>query len=149
MAKGRRVPMNQFLSDAEVAQLDPRDIQEAVCIRATEYTQVFVIDDSADDPANATHDYCVLRTGANVNDEDRFLATINFQRGPIKENGVNGVQNEDLIATVIDRLQHFQKGPFACRENAIALTKLEEALLWLDKRTADRKDRNVEGTNQK
>jgi hypothetical protein len=74
--------------------------------------------------------------------------SIGFQNGPIKEFGVNGCQNEDLIAIVIDRLRCFQKGQFSCRENAIALTKLEEALLWLDKRTADRKARNVEGFNK-
>ena len=35
------------------------------------------------------------------------VASICFQNGPIKENGVNGCQNEDLIAVVIDRLQQF------------------------------------------
>ena len=67
----------------------------------------------------------------------------------IKENGVNGCHNEDLIAVVIDRLQGFQAGEFSCRENAIAITKLEEALLWLNKRTQDRIRRGVEGTNIK
>ena len=74
---------------------------------------------------------------------------MNFQNGPIKEAGVNGVMNEDLIAIVIDRMQGFQNGDFKCRENALALTKLEEALMWLRKRTQDREDRGVEGTSQK
>lgn len=72
-----------------------------------------------------------------------------FQNGPIKEHGVNGVTQEALLAVVIDRLRSFQSGPFACRENAIALTKCEEALMWLQKRTRDRLARGVEGTNQK
>ena len=72
-----------------------------------------------------------------------------FQNGPVKENGVNGCHNEDLIAIVIDRLQGFQKGEFACRENAVAITKLEEALMWLRKRTQDRIDRGVEGSSTK
>jgi hypothetical protein len=72
-----------------------------------------------------------------------------FQCGPIKENGVNGCHNEDLIAIVIDRLQHFQAGPYKCRENALALTKLEEALHWLNHRTQARVDRGVEGTSEK
>ena len=55
--------------------------------------------------------------------------------------------NEDLIAIVIDRMQGFQSGQFKCRENAVALTKLEEALMWLRKRTQDREDRGVEGTS--
>lgn len=67
--------------------------------------------------------------------------------GAIKEHGVNGVANEDLIVMVIDRLNSFQESQFKCRENAIAITKLEEALLWLRKRTTDRERRNVEGTH--
>jgi len=72
---------------------------------------------------------------------------IKFQKGPVKENGVNGCHQEDLIAIVLDRLQCFQAGDFACRENALAITKLEEALHWLNHRTKDRVDRGVEGTS--
>lgn len=74
------------------------------------------------------------------------LSMIKFQEGPIQECGVNGVMNEDLIAMVICRLQHFQQTEFACRENAMAITKLEEAMLWLRKRTMAREKRGVEGT---
>lgn len=71
-----------------------------------------------------------------------------FQNGPIAENGVNGLTQEVLLAIIIDRLQSFQKGPFACRENALALTKLEEAKHWLFSRTLERTGRGVEGTNK-
>ena len=74
---------------------------------------------------------------------------VSFQNGPIKEAGVNGISGEALIAIVIDRLRSFQAGPFSCRDNAVALTKLEEAMMWLQKRTRDRLARGVEGTNQK
>jgi hypothetical protein len=57
--------------------------------------------------------------------------------------------NEDLIAMVITRLQHFNQTDFACRENSMAITKLEEALLWLRKRTIGRENRGVEGTHEK
>ena len=72
---------------------------------------------------------------------------INFQNGPIEEKGVNGVTQEVLLAIVIDRLRSFQSGPFSCRENAIALTKCEEALMWLKERTRKRQARGVEGTS--
>jgi hypothetical protein len=72
-----------------------------------------------------------------------------FQNGPIKDHGVNGITQEALLAIVIDRLRSFQAGPFACRENAIALTHCEEALMWLQRRTVARIKRGVEGTNQK
>jgi hypothetical protein len=50
---------------------------------------------------------------------------------------------------LIDRLESFQRGDFAGRDNAIALTKLDEARLWLHKRTMDRVSRGVEGTHKK
>lgn len=77
------------------------------------------------------------------------LGRIRFQEGAIKEFGVNGITQEALLAIVIDRLRSFQAGPFSCRENAIALTHIEEALMWLQRRTISRIKRGVEGTNQK
>jgi hypothetical protein len=111
-------------------------------VRETEYTKVVVLDGTGS--GNACHLYQV-RGKQYVDLNDSMNQTILFQTGPIQENGVNGVQNEDLLAIVIHRLRGFQSGTFACRENAIALTKIEEALLWCDKRTNDRKARNVEG----
>ena len=56
--------------------------------------------------------------------------------------------NEDLLVMVIRRLQEFQESEFKCRENAMAITKIEEALLWLRKRTIARENRGVEGTHK-
>jgi hypothetical protein len=69
------------------------------------------------------------------------------QRGPIKEVGVNGCQIDDMITFVLGTLQTFNK-KFPCRENSLAITKLEEALHWLDHRKRDREDRLVEGYNK-
>ena len=70
-----------------------------------------------------------------------------FQNGPINEAGLNGVTQEVLLAIVADRLRSFQAGKFACRENALALTKIEEAMHWLHARTLHRVSRGVEGTH--
>ena len=80
-------------------------------------------------------------------DSGEPLADIHFQEGPIQECGVNGVCNEDLINMVICRLEHFQQSGYRCRENALAITSLEEALLWLRKRTIARENRGIEGTH--
>lgn len=96
---------------------------------------------------NAPHRFTVV---ADAGQQVPFeLAEVNFQKGPIKEAGVNGVMNEDVIAMVICRLEHFQESKFACYENDIAIVKLEEALLWLRKRTIGRENRGVEGTHIK
>ncbi len=78
-----------------------------------------------------------------------LLGEITFQKGPIQEVGMNGVQNEDLLAIIIDRLIGFQTGEFACEENEEALRLLIEAAGILQLRTAKRKARGVEGKNIK
>lgn len=83
-----------------------------------------------------------------VENDIRASHQIRFQNGPIAEKGVNGITQEVLLAIVIDRLRSFQAGPFACRENAIALTKCEEALHWLQQRTLARMRRGVEGIHK-
>lgn len=56
----------------------------------------------------------------------------------------DGTTNEEVLAMLIDRMQYLQS-KFPCRENAIVITKLEESLMWLNKRTQDRIKRGVEG----
>lgn len=93
------------------------------------------------------------KNGANVDGHVYQIVSgtvqqeLNFQLGPVKEAGVNGCQNEQIIAVLVHRLGVLNKA-FPCRENSIAITKLEEARMWLEKRTADRTTRGVEGTNQ-
>ncbi len=72
---------------------------------------------------------------------------IEFQNGPINEAGVNGLTHEVLLAIVAHRLRCFQQGPFATRYNALALTHIEEAQNWLNRRTLERMRRGVEGTH--
>jgi hypothetical protein len=56
----------------------------------------------------------------------------------------DGTTNEEVLEVLIDRIK-FLQDKFPCRENAIVLTHLEEALMWLEKRTKDRIKRKVEG----
>src|SRR3990167_8010104 len=77
---------------------------------------------------------------------------INWQNGPLGRGEgrmePNGAFVEGVIAAAIDRLEYYQTasgGKFKCRENALAITKLEEALHWMDHRTQAREKRQVEG----
>src|SRR5688572_14000247 len=97
-------------------------------------------------PGGANHEYGICIPPENEGEKARGIV-VTFQNGPIGEAGVNGISNEALLAILIDRLRGFQytrtvddvftksPGPYACRENAVALTKLEEAMMWLQKRT--------------
>jgi hypothetical protein len=69
------------------------------------------------------------------------------KKHPSMETVNDGTTNEEVLAVLIDRLRTMgEKLP--CRENSIAITKCEEALMWLNKRTAERKARGVEGTSK-
>ena len=113
-------------------------------IGTQKYTKAEAMDERSQ--GNANHYYRVI-TVVPTGEDCCVLSFIEFQKGPIKEVGINGVMNEDLIAIVIDRMRGFQSGDFACRDNALALTKLEEALMWLRNRTNEREIRGVEGTS--
>lgn len=106
----------------------------------SKYTKVYHEEDFQ---FNAPHQFEVRAV-----ESGDVIATVHFQEGSIKEAGVNGVNNEDLIAMVICRLEHFNQSDFSCHENSMAITKLEEALLWLRKRTMGREQRGVEGTHR-
>lgn len=67
-----------------------------------------------------------------------------IQNGPIKEHGVNGCQVDTVIAAAKLMIEGLN-AKFPCRENEMAIMKLDECLLWLDKRKQDRIARDVEG----
>lgn len=99
-------------------------------------------------PGGAYHEYRICENGSDGT--YGIFAEIDFQRGPRKEqDSKHGILDTDLLEIVRHRLQCFQQGEFATRENAIALTHIEEALLWMNKRVEDRIERNVLGTNNK
>ncbi len=74
--------------------------------------------------------------------------TFKLQNGPIKECGVNGCQVDTITETAKIIVEEFNKR-FPCRENAMQITKLDEALLWSIKRQIDRIERGVEGHLEK
>jgi len=99
------------------------------------------------DQSGACHEYGIIVHDDGGVVEDAGVS-IHFQKGPLNQVGVNGITNEALLAVMLDRMRGFQNGPFKNRENAIVVTKLEEAMMWLHKRTRDRQARGVEGTHQ-
>jgi hypothetical protein len=53
-----------------------------------------------------------------------------------------------MIQLSLEQIKYFQE-KVPCRENAIAITKLQEALMWLEERKKDRVKRGVEGYDKK
>ncbi|CUJ98015.1 Uncharacterised protein [Achromobacter sp. 2789STDY5608615] len=133
-----------------------RSINDHVVNPANDQLTITVTDEPGAGGAN--HLYMIEGFDTESNASDPFTArhgqpakhaTILFQNGPIAEVDVNGITQEVLLAIVADRLRSFQAGPFSCRENALALTKIEEAMHWLQQRTLRRMRAGVEGTHAK
>lgn len=119
--------------------------------------EVFAVDEQG--PGGANHLYVVYKNGSATLEDNNssltgkpedLLLTVQMQCGPRKEEGsLHGVIDTDLLEIVRDRLKSFQAGPFSSRENACALTHIEEALMWMNRRVEDRIERNVLGKSQK
>lgn len=78
---------------------------------------------------------------------------VNWQNGPLGRppKPATGAFVEDVIEAARQRLEFYQKasgGKFACRENALAITKLEESLHWLTARRMEREARGVQGEHK-
>jgi hypothetical protein len=52
----------------------------------------------------------------------------------------------EMLDELIVDMRYFNTGEYACRETALALTKLEEARMWLCSRTMSRGPRAKEPT---
>jgi hypothetical protein len=76
---------------------------------------------------------------------------IAWQNGPLGRGPGRAEPNGCFVETVIDaaadRLKFYERSRFQCKENAEALHHLEQALSWLNQRTARREAANVEGTH--
>lgn len=84
----------------------------------------------------------------NGNQALQFIEKIPTGEGSELKTINNGTTNEELLRVLIDRMNHLQS-KFPCRENAVAITHFETGLLWLEKRTAERLARGVEGKQLK
>ena len=93
-------------------------------------------------PSMACHVY-QIDVGEKVAD-----TTIHFQKGAVKEYGLNGITNEALISIVLDRFKGFQTGKFACEDNAKSIEHLEAVLAIAKSRTAKRTAAGVEGQDK-
>ena len=60
-----------------------------------------------------------------------------------------GVFTETLIQVAKQYLESVNVGEMATRETSMVITKLDEALMWINKRAEDRKLRGVQTTYQK
>lgn len=89
-------------------------------------------------------------TNEGLVDGDEFV--LDFCKGNKEDESLprqEGFFTETLIAVAKKYLEENNVGDLSSRETSMAITKLDEALLWIGKRAADRQRRGVQGTYQK
>lgn len=136
---GLRIPPNGRCTDH---QLKGDELNERLVIHC---------DKRDDKNGNTSHLYQVgFYETPEEFENGQVVAEIRFQHGARGEPGSQvGVTDAALVSVLLDRYRGFQSGKgSACRENAVVITKLEEALMWMQKRTQDRMRRGVLGKNQ-
>lgn len=125
---------------------------------------VLAIDEPAPAPNSSHHEYAFVQAPYPITmttDETLTenigqvfewpqVGKLQFQRGPFGTPGsIPGTLSTAVLAALIDHHRGFQNGPLASRENALAITKMEEALMWLNRRARDRYERGVLGKMEK
>jgi len=137
--KARPVERVRPLPDNAQVHVDGLGLNDRITIYA---------DQRDPDAGNASHKYRAL-----MDEEGGFgslVADVSFQHGPRDvEGSTSGITDAVLLAILLDRFKGFQAGPFACRENALVITKLEEAHQWMRERAWTRHRQGVLGKNLK
>jgi hypothetical protein len=95
--------------------------------------------DAPDTIGGACHKYEVKT------DDGTTVLKMQIQQGPLKKSGPNGVPDILLAYILADRLEHFQKGPFASAYNAWGSSGVRTYLESQHARNIDREKRGVEG----
>ena len=96
----------------------------------------------------AGHEYELMNAEGS-----RIIGTLFFVHKKVGANGKlelvkDGTTTEEVLRVLIDRLEHLQS-KVPCKENRVAIMALTKALEALEKRTADRTERGVEGKNDR
>ena len=82
------------------------------------------------------------------NIDGKEVLHIKFQTGGTATTERNGVFIEDLLSIAHSKLAAYN-AILPSRENSLALTKIEEAILWLAARKVERTTRGVYGKEEK
>lgn len=96
-------------------------------------------------PNGVDNSYGLLNFKGNLETGSPEFQEIHFYE--LAEDGVsyiNGTTVEEMLKISLLRLKDLNSR-FPSRENSLAVTKIEEALHWLNARTQDRIERGVEG----
>lgn len=105
-----------------------------------------------DEDYGGAHCYSFINSKGHQNGKPEYdfngMQTIQFVQKNIDGSMTPGVQSEQLLIALIDRHKKLND-KFPSREGALAITKMEEALHWLEARVKERVSRGVMGDLKK
>lgn len=127
-------PLNKM---SEVANVNGSELPKRHVVKALERMQ---------HNSNNNKFYIEIENGTDVKGVAPVVK-FTIQSDPIGEVGINGCQALDMLEYTKCLFQSLNDA-FPCRENALTITKIEEAIHWQDARTKDRLARQVEGQNK-
>jgi len=110
-----------------------------------------MVDDLIDPDYGGAHSYQFQNSRGFNNGRAEYedsYQTINFVMKREDGSMMAGVQTEQLLIALIDRHNKLN-AKFPSREGALAITKMQEALHWLEQRVKDRMERGVMGDLKK
>jgi hypothetical protein len=79
------------------------------------------------------------------------VQSIEFVKGSIDgdQYAQEGTTTENVLSMLIEHLGHLNQGKLRNRHTSVAITKLEEARMWIEERKRDREARGVISTYKK
>ena len=105
-----------------------------------------------DEDYGGAHRYSFIDSLGHQNSEPKYdfkgMQTIQFVQKNTDGSMTPGLQSEQLLIALIDRHKKLND-KFPSREGALAITKMEEALHWLESRVKERTERGVMGDLKK
>ena len=104
-----------------------------------------------DEDYGGAHEYSIRESLGHENGEPKYAGSeqkIRFVQKDLDGTVTAGLQSEQLLLVLIDRHKKLN-AKFPSREGALAITKMEESLHWLEARVKERIERDVMGKLEK
>ena len=104
-----------------------------------------------DEDYGGAHEYVFIESLGHEKGKPKYAGSqqiIRFVQKDLDGTVTPGLQSEQLLIALIDRHKKLND-KFPSREGALAITKMEEALQWLEARVKERTERGVMGDLKK
>jgi len=135
--------VQEIADEALAEEPDEKPTLEGTVLHEDEYTMLLVVDEPHE-VYGVSHVYVIVD-----NKTGEAIETINFQKGPRKEEGLNGITDEDIARILEHRLKGFSDSEYADRYTLNAHSHAKASHQWLTDRKREREMRGVEGTSEK